>query len=158
MTADYGSRARGAARAPLVIFGAALALAAAIVGAVEVHLLALKRTANLAAASQWEVTGPPCPSLTAREFLQRKLKTPQAFAYDDLVIGRAFGHVSCGAAGNDHGRSVFTHPVCQFTGPGALRVQTPKGEFFFAPGPGRPATLSVEHGTPACVLASHFTL
>lgn len=158
MSIDYGLRRRPRDRLPMPAIVAGVALTALIGGAVEIHLAMLKTAANAAAASEWEVEGPPCPRFTAQQFARQGLSAPKVFGYDDLVIGRAVGHVSCGAAGDDHGRARSTHPVCEFTGPAALRVKTPKGEFFFAPGVGRPATVSVEHGVSRCVLASHFTI
>jgi hypothetical protein len=159
MAADYGVRRKGRRMAlPMTAVAGAVAVTAVIAGLAEHGAIAKRRALNVAAAKEWTISGPPCPAITARQFVQRGLKAPQAFEYDGLVIGRQFGHVSCGALAYDNGRSLSTYPVCQFTGPGVLRVQTRKGEFFFEPGLGKPATISIPHGVPACVLASHFTL
>jgi hypothetical protein len=159
MAVDYGVRRKGRRTAlPLSAVAAAVTVTALIAGVAEHGAMAKKRALNIEAAREWTVSGPPCPAVTARQFVQRGLKAPQAFEYDDVVIGRQFGHVSCGALAYDGGRSLSSYPVCQFTGPGVLRVRTRKGEFFFEPGPGKPATISIPHGVPACVLASHFTL
>jgi hypothetical protein len=157
MVGDYGATMRRRRGVAAAAFGA-VAVTATIVGVLEFHLIQLKHAANQAGAAQWDVAGPPCPSLNATQFVQRGLTAPQAFAYNDLVIGRKVGHASCGAAGDDHGRSLWTHEVCEFTGPVVLRVKSPKGEFFFEPGVGQPATVAMSHGVPHCVMGSNFTI
>lgn len=157
MTVDYGVRRRRG-WLPLGAVIGAVTLTAAVAGVVEHDALAKRRALNFAAAAELTVTGAACPQLSAREFAARRLSAPQVFEYRDIAVGRKVGHVSCGALAYRGGRSLFTFPVCQFTGPVTLRVKTPKGEFFFAPGVGQPATISVPHGVPRCVLASHFTL
>jgi hypothetical protein len=42
--------------------------------------------------------------------------------------------------------------ICQFIGPGALRVTTPKGSYDFAPGSGVDASLVIRDDVPSCVL------
>ena len=73
------------------------------------------------------------------------------------MFARRFGHMSCAMITNDGGRGLGTFPVCQFTSPASLLVRTPRGEFYFAPGIGQPATVSVPPGLPQCVMNSNFT-
>jgi hypothetical protein len=155
---DYGARTRERPVLPLPAIGIALGLTAAIAGAAEHYSLSKRAELGEATAREWTITGSPCPAVSAADFVRRKLQAPQSFAYDDAVFGRRFGHVSCGAVADHGGRGLRSYPVCQFTSPAVLRVKTPKGEFFFAPGVGKPATISIPHGVPRCVMASNFRL
>ena len=65
--------------------------------------------------------------------------------------------MSCAMIAYNSGRGFGTFPVCQFTSPASLLVKTRRGEFYFAPGIGQPATVSVPHGLPQCVMNSKFT-
>ncbi len=104
------------------------------------------------------VSGPPCPQVTAAEFAARRLPKFRATLYEGVVFGRQFGHMDCATLRYGGGWSPAAYPVCQFTGPGLLQVKTDRGEWFFAPGPGRPATAGAPHGKATCVLASNFTV
>lgn len=117
-----------------------------------------QRDLALGRAGEAKVEGPPCPQLTAAEFAQRGLKAPKATNYENIIFARQFGHMDCSALRYGAGWGTETYPVCQFTSPSALRVKTDKGEWFFAPGPGKPATVAVPRGEPTCVMDSNFTL
>jgi hypothetical protein len=117
-----------------------------------------QRDLALGRAGEAKVEGPPCPQLTAAEFVARKLKAPKLTSYEGVVFGRQFGHMDCSALRYGAGWSTEMYPVCQFTSPSALSVKTDKGEWFFAPGPGQPATIAVPHGQPRCVMDSNFNL
>lgn len=109
-------------------------------------------------AAEAKVEGPPCPQQTEAEFTARKLKAPKATNYENVVFGRQFGHMDCRALRYGAGWGTETYPVCQFTSPSTLTVTTDKGRWFFAPGPGKPATVAVPRGEARCVMDSNFTL
>lgn len=109
-------------------------------------------------ASEATVLGPPCETLTAAAFAARKLTAPKATNYEGVIFARRFGHMQCSALRYGGGWSSETYPVCQFTSPAALHVKTDKGEWFFAPPPGQPATVAIPHGQARCVLGSNFRL
>ena len=117
-----------------------------------------QREAALFRAQEAAVGGPPCPQLTAAEFAARKLKAPKATQYEGVIFARQFGHMDCSTLRYGGGWGTKTYPVCQFTSPYALRIVTPKGEWFYAPGPGQPATVGAPHGQARCVMASNFNL
>lgn len=117
-----------------------------------------QRDFAFARASQAKVEGPPCEQLTAAQFAARKLKAPKATNYEGVIFARQFGHMDCSALRYGSGWGTATYPTCQFTSPAALRVKTDKGEWFFAIGPGRPATVAVPHGEARCVIGSNFRL
>jgi len=109
-------------------------------------------------AAEAEVSGPPCPQLTEAEFVARRLKAPKATNYENVVFARQFGHMDCRALRYGAGWGTDTYPVCQFTAPIVVTVTTDKGRWFFAPGPGKPATVAVPRGEARCVMDSNFTL
>lgn len=117
-----------------------------------------QRDAALTRAASATIEGPPCEALSRAEFEARGLKAPKATFYGDVVFARQFGHMSCDSLRYGAGWGTETYPVCQFTSPNALRVKTVRGEWFFLPGPGQPATVSTAEGRATCVLAAHFTM
>ena len=159
MDKDLGVRARRR-----LTGGQRLVIAVAAVGALAVPsvtlLLSLQKNRReaVALAQATLITGPPCPAMTAQAFAARGFKVKNPLSYDGAVMLRASGHVSCSPIAYDGGRGLDTYPVCQFTSPGALKVTTAKGDFYFVPGIGRPATVSTPDGVARCVLASNFTL
>jgi hypothetical protein len=113
------------------------------------------RTQRFAEAKSWTVEGPPCPSLSRAAIVAFGAVTWQTFDYDGFVIARIHGDATCSEIGYDGGRSLFgDFPVCQFERPGLLVIRTRQGIFRYAPGVGRPATISVPHGRPRCVVAA----
>jgi hypothetical protein len=116
------------------------------------------RDANVALARDWKIDGPPCPSLTKAEFTAKGYKAPKSFDYDDLKMARKAGHASCSDIQQGGGNGMFHDQECQFTSPAALIITTKKGEFFYVPEVGQPATVVVHDGTPKCVLGGKFTL
>ena len=155
---DYGVPSRPPLRLHSgVAFGGAavmLAFSAWLLGGAYLK----HRDDALALAQRFTIDGPSCPSLSRNEFLARGLKAPKGLIYEDAVFYRRFGHMECGAIRYGRGWSPAVYPVCQFTSPGALRVTTPKGDWYFEAPPGQPATLSTPHGRARCVMASNFTL
>lgn len=116
------------------------------------------RAGHIATAKAWDIKGPPCPSLTEAEFKAKRWTAPKTFNYDGVTLGRAAGDASCSDVKQNGGKGFFTDKVCQFTSPAALAVVTKTGAYFFLPGVGQPATISVHGDTPRCVMASTFTL
>lgn len=139
-----------------------LHLAAALVGLVAgaaliAPTLMRERAAAVAEAAAWTIPGPPCrrvaPAGEARE------PTPiKGFGYAGSAFAYAYGHVACAQIHANEGRSAWRgYPVCQFTSPGVVAVDTGKTRVFFSPGLGRRATISVEDATtPRCVLGGRF--
>lgn len=109
-------------------------------------------------AAEAKVNGPPCPQLAAAEFAARKLKAPKQTNYEGVVFGRQFGHMDCRTLRYGAGWGTAIYPVCQFTSPAVLTVRTSKGEWFFAPGIGKAATIAVPHDQARCVMDSNFRL
>lgn len=117
-----------------------------------------QRDFAFARAAEADVQGPPCPQLTDAEFAARPLSAPKATNYEGVIFARQFGHMDCSGLRYGAGWGTETYPVCQFTSPNALSVQTDKGKWFFAPGLGQPATVAVPHGEARCVMGSNFRL
>ncbi len=154
MTSDFGGRPER--RRPIitvVVSTAGLALAVAVFGS----SWRFHQSEAVIDAKAWTISGPPCPSLTRQGFLAAGLEAPHSFDYDDVRFDRRFGHMSCAVIQDNGGKGPGSYPVCQFTSPAAIVVATRKGEFYFAPGIGQPATISAPHGQPVCVMNSKFT-
>ena len=156
MTRDYGLRARR--KMPLsvkVSLSVGLALAAAVAIGIGAASRLRHGPAEAADAQFYTVSGPPCPTLSAAAYAAGAIKVGPRFEYGDVVFGRGYGYVSCSwLHGGFLGLSV--HPVCEFTGPGVLTVTTSSGEAYFAPGVGKPATVSVSDGQARCVVGSNY--
>jgi hypothetical protein len=116
------------------------------------------RDVALNLAREWTIEGPACPSLTRAQFEARGLKVRRGTVYEDAEFYREFGHMSCSGLRDGAGWGTALYPVCQFTSPRALKVVTRKGEWYFDPGPGQPATVAAPHGQVRCVLAANFTM
>lgn len=110
--------------------------------------------ASSAAANVETLVGPPCPSITEADFTARGVKISKTFEFNSLQWGRRFGHTDCNLVAVKGVADPV--PVCQFTSPGIVAVTTAKGNFYFDPGAGSPATVRVVDGTPSCVKASNF--
>jgi hypothetical protein len=136
----------------------AAVVASAAVAGVLAYNFVQTRDKNVAVAQAWKIDGPPCPSLTKAEFAAQGYKAPKSFDYDDVTIARKAGNVSCQDVKRSGGKGLLHDQVCQFTGPAALVVTTKKGEFFYVPEVGKPATVYVHDGAPRCVLGGKFTL
>ena len=112
----------------------------------------------LTLAREWAIDGPPCEPLTRAQFEARGLRLTKGTVYEDAQFYRRFGHMSCSGLRYGAGWGTSLYPVCQFTGPHALKVVTSKGEWYFAPGAGQPVTVAAPHGEVRCVLAANFTI
>ncbi|HEX2800553.1 MAG TPA: hypothetical protein VHN73_00665 [Phenylobacterium sp.] len=133
-------------------------IAAAVIGGLMTYDFVKHRSANVGIARNWDIQGPPCPAVTAEVWAAKHQVAPKTFDYDGDTLGRVAGHVSCQDVMAGGGKGLIHNQVCQFTSPAALKITTPKGDFYFLPGVGRPATVVIEHDLPRCVLASKFTL
>lgn len=131
---------------------AAVALPAWVVGG----SLLKQRAENIALAREWSIDGHPCPQVTRAEFEARGLKAPKGTVYAEATFFRQFGHLTCSPIAYGGGTGLGAYAVCQFTGPNVLRVKTAKGEWYFVPGIGQPATIATPHGEAKCVLAGNF--
>jgi hypothetical protein len=159
MAKDYGVRARRRLTGgQLVTLGLAALLFLAVAGWLYGGSALRRRTEALARAQEAAIEGPPCPQLTAAQFAARGMKAPKGVLYEDVVFYRQFGHMSCHALRYGAGWGNRVYPVCQFTSPNALRVTTAKGDWYFAPGFGQPATVGAPHGLARCVRAANFTM
>jgi hypothetical protein len=124
-------------------------------------ILALNSTYHrgLEQAQGWTSSAPPCPTISVAAYRSGGYPAQErATDYDGVTLARHFGHVMCKDADTRGGWGFLTHPVCQFTSPTAIRVNSGGRETFFLPGPGRLATVSVERGRAQCALGGKFTL
>ena len=137
-----------------VAAGLAVALPAYIFGGAYLK----DRTAALALAREWNIEGLPCPSLTRAEFEANGFKARKGLEYAGVKVSRQFGHVTCSQLRYGEGWGLASYVICQFTSPNVLKVETARGEWYFSPGMGQPATISTPHDQARCVLASNFTL
>jgi hypothetical protein len=157
---DFG----GAAQPGYVVWialGVALAIGAPVafvLGKAALERNEVRRQEAQAFTQDLTVKGAPCPSWTAAQYAAQPLRAKQVFSFDMIDFGRRFGHVECGVAGMHGADKLGERDVCQFTGPAVLEIKTGKGSFYFAPGVGVPATVSVQHGVPSCVMASKYRL
>jgi len=152
VTLDFGARRAGGG---LPTGKIALGIGALVLLAAIAWIWSWQTRKAVALAQAWAIAGPPCPAVSLPAYRAAGIPASLAFNFDDVVFARAFGHVSCDEIAYDGGRAMGTYPECQFTSPGTLQITTPKGVFYFFPQTG-PATVSVLHGQPQCVLASKF--
>jgi hypothetical protein len=138
-----------------LVVGAAIL---AVVGGLMSWDFVKHRQANVAVAQRWNIQGPPCPAVTGAEWAAKHETAPRTFEYDGATLGRVAGHVICQDVMGNGGTALSANQMCQFTSPAALKVTTRKGDFYFLPGVGQPATVVIEHDVPRCLLASRFTL
>lgn len=110
-----------------------------------------------AEAAHWTVKGPPCRELTAQQFQAADAGGPQLQIdrFDEMDIGRAYGHVSCADIHDDGGHGFGQHAVCQFSSPTRVVVRTTKRQTYFAADPGQPVTVSVLKDRTECVLGGN---
>ncbi|HEY5007471.1 MAG TPA: hypothetical protein VII42_05675 [Caulobacteraceae bacterium] len=150
MTRDYGVRLihagpplGRAAVAGLVV----LALAMVPVGLAQQQQ---DRQAAIAEARAWMAPGPPCPvvsRLTDIGFLP-SLRTVQ---FDGIRFGRAYSYMMCSDITDDGGKGQGVVSACRFNDPMVVEVTTPKTHVIFFTRT-QPATISIDHGQPSCVL------
>ena len=116
------------------------------------------REASVAIAKDWDIQGPPCPSLTADEWAAKHLRAPKSFDYDGDTLARWAGDASCSDVKTKGGTGLGVIKVCQFAAPVSLTATTKAGTFYFNTGVGQPATLIIQDGKARCVMGGKFTL
>lgn len=141
---------------PFALLGGLLALL--VVGGYLVWNGQHQRGKAIATAQTWSIAGTPCPSLSKAQFEAQVYPARREFEYGGVTFARHAGHVDCAAVAADGGKGRSRFPVCSFTSPVVIKVVTEKGESYFVPGPGKPATVSTQDGAATCVLASDFKL
>lgn len=115
------------------------------------------RNRSIAAADAARSAAAACPTLTAADFDAGHYKRLKGVQYLNGAFTRQFGHVECVTAA-DRGGPIRTYAVCAFSSPNVLKVTTSKGDWYFAPGLGQPATVSTAGDVARCVMASNFTM
>ena len=133
----------------LVAIGASLAVA--VVAAAVLNQRAMDRTQT----ALWTVSGPPCQRTRPVALASLMAGQPATLNYDEARGAFVHGGVVCAEIDYDRGRKTRPFTVCQFGSPAVVRLDTPRGAVFFAPG-GRPATISFAGGDPHCVLGVSF--
>jgi len=151
---DYGVRSRR--RRGMSVGLVALVVGAPLLIGTAVVSWLLQRQQAIAEASAWNISGPPCPTLTLAEYQTRPQHPFESFNYEGIGFGRLYGHVSCNAVVNNGGTGFGTFPECQFTSAAIIKVTAPSGEVYYATG-SQPATVAVHRGQPSCVMNGHFT-
>jgi len=151
-------RRRRLTRGQKVVLGIAAVIAVALPGWLLTQSYLGKREAALFLASEAQVDGAPCPSLTKAQFDAQKLKAPKATNYENVVFARQFGHMECRSLRYGAGWGTKVYPVCQFTSPKTLVITAGERVWYFEPGPGQPATVGLPKGEAHCVMASNFTM
>ena len=131
--------------------GAAFFAIAAVMGLVEwqdAHHF------DRAYTTQWTVSGPACPSVTAADVQALDLANHTPFAFASMRGSMASGIVSCTVLDLAEGRPTPPYTVCQFSAPFVIALTTPRGQVYFEPGVGRKATVSLRNGQPSCVMGA----
>jgi len=143
-------------------FGLAHVIGAVIVITIGIGAVTFEfvrdRNINIATAQEWDIKGPPCPTLTEAEFTAKHLLAPKTFDYDGAKLGRWSGDASCSDVKANGGKGLRTDKICQFANPTVLTVVTPAGRWFYNVGIAQPATVSIHRDTPKCVLAGKCSL
>lgn len=150
MAKNYGARKgrRG-------LFG----VVAGVVGAIAVAAVIAQnwiqhRQEGLADYKAWIVAGPACSAPAKPGFDVAAGDHGQDMVLDGVKFSRAHGAVRCTDINEDGGRGQGTFPVCQFDRPGMISVTTRKGTSWFWAGFISPATISVQHDVPSCVIGA----
>jgi len=144
----------GLARTFPLMMLAALAVGATVVAVTSYQNRVRKIAESAAAADPSSIAGAACPALTKAEFDALPVQPKKTHIFNEVTFTRRFGHVECNVV-PDGGGTGFA-PICQFSGPAVLKVSTGRGEFYFKPGVGKPATVTTPGGVPRCVMAANF--
>ena len=104
----------------------------------------------------WTIDGPACPVVVAPDLRVVGHKPPKTFTYNKITFTRPLGDVSCSAFRERGFMNPENYSVCQFSGPGAVTVETGARKVVFQPGPGQRTTVTVRHGEPSCVIGGWF--
>ena len=105
----------------------------------------------------WTVTGPPCPIVSRADYQTLDEPLTHPFRYAGARFDRAYGYAMCNVIANHGGHGSGRLTVCQFNNPSVLDVTTPRGDILYRTDT-RPATVSIDRGTPGCVLNARIGL
>jgi len=110
----------------------------------------LDRQAAINNARVWSASGPPCPAgpTPQDDGYQPGLR---AFFFEGTTYLSDFKAVKCSTARDHGGVGQGEVAVCKLKGSTYINLKTAKGRFRFLTS-GQNATVSVEHGAPACGL------
>jgi hypothetical protein len=128
---------------------------AASVGICAAIYLAQKN-ASADEAAFWSLRGPPCPPLDQTRY-QRAWGTAQVTRYEGASFEYRVGHMMCTRRPGEPGSGV-PYPVCQFTGPVFLGVETGGRRSYFAPPSRYAARVAILNGQARCVLIPRFKM
>ena len=115
-----------------------------------------QKSASADEAAFWSLRGPPCPSLDPASY-QRAWGTPQVTRYDGASFEYRVGHMMCTRRPGEQGTG-GPYPVCQFTGPVFLSVETGGRRSYFAPPARYAARVAILNGQARCVLIPRFKM
>jgi hypothetical protein len=153
-----GAQARRRGRRNILDSGMSLGgwvVIAASVGICAAIYLA-QRNASADEAAFWSLRGPPCPTLDAASY-QRAWGTAQVTRYDGASFEYRVGHMMCTRRPGEQGTG-GPYPVCQFTGPVFLGVETGGHRAYFAPPSRSAARVAILNGQAHCVLIPRFKM
>jgi len=113
-----------------------------------------RRSEGIAGYKEWMATGPSCPTPSKPVFDASDGRRPQVTTFGEARFAREHGSALCADVVDDRGRGGRLFAVCQFDHPGLVEVSTHKGLYWFWAGYMSPATISIRHDTPACVIGA----
>ena len=116
------------------------------------------RQKNVAAATAWQVDGPPCPTTTKAEYEAKGYRIRHNSTYTGVHLGRQAGHLACKEVKSKGGVGFGSQITCQLTAPAVLTVKVGDVENAYLPGPGQPATIVVHKKQVSCVLGGDTTM
>ena len=133
-----------------IVIAASMAICAAIYLA--------QKAASTEEAKFWSLEGPPCPVMDPSSY-SNAWGVAQVTSYGGAAFEYRVGHMMC-TRRPDEGRprSNRQNPVCQFTGPVFLGVDTERGRSYFAPPSRYAARVGVINGQARCVLIPRFKM
>jgi hypothetical protein len=153
MTNDYGVKK---ARKKPPILWLALGVLAVLLPASFVPKMIQQRNANVAEAKAWSMPGEPCPTVTKAGYDTAPLPRAKGTEYEGVLFERRLGHMECTLLHADGGKSGKTYPVCRFSSPGMVGVETSDKAAFFAPKQGKSVLVSLESGEPTCLVIARL--
>jgi hypothetical protein len=131
-----------------IVIAASLGICAAIYLA--------QKNASADEAAFWSLRGPPCPTLDQASY-QRAWGTAQVTRYGGASFEYRVGHMMCTRRPGEQGTG-GPYPVCQFTGPVFLGVETGGRRAYFAPPSRHAARVAIQNGQARCVLIPGFKM
>ena len=147
----------GTRRRPSRAIWIGVAVSLSVTAAILAGLARYEHRIGSGVAENWAIKGPPCPTISPPDYQRKYARTERIAEFSGDLYARQVGHMSCRSVPDPGGLGFISHPVCQFTGPVALRVRTSQGETLFEMGIGQRATISIAHGETTCVVGGNFT-